>query len=114
MSTQPVQSNSGSGAASGAGNGNSSTTASSNSLSDQQTFITLLVAQLQNQDPLDPADGTQFLTQLAEINNVQQLESIHQDTDSIVQDLSASGTTQTGSSSGSGTGSAGNTNPATQ
>jgi len=100
MSTQPIQN--GPGATSGSGtNGTASSPNATNNLSDQQTFITLLVAQLQNQDPMDPADGTQFLTQLAEINNVQQLVAIHQDTDSIVQDLSNAATSQSTAGSGS-------------
>lgn len=36
--------------------------------SDQ--FLQLLVAQLQNQDPLDPVDNDQLLTQLATLNTV--------------------------------------------
>lgn len=109
MSTQPIQSNAGSGVSTN-GAGTSSSTGVDNSLSNQQTFITLLVAQLQNQDPMDPADGVQFLTQLAEINNVQQLVAIHQDTDSMVQELStpASGDNSgAAGSAGSGTAAAG-------
>ncbi len=35
-------------------------------------FLKLLMAQLQNQDPLAPTDGTQFVTQLAQFTQVQQ------------------------------------------
>ncbi|HXN30703.1 MAG TPA: FlgD immunoglobulin-like domain containing protein [Polyangiaceae bacterium] len=35
-------------------------------------FLKLLMAQLQNQDPLQPTDGTQFVTQLAQFTQVQQ------------------------------------------
>jgi flagellar basal-body rod modification protein FlgD len=35
-------------------------------------FLKLLMAQLQNQDPLQPTDGTQFVTQLAQFNQVEQ------------------------------------------
>lgn len=45
---------------------------------DQQTFLTLLVAQLKNQDPLNPQDGTQFVTQLAQFTSLEQLTSINQ------------------------------------
>jgi flagellar basal-body rod modification protein FlgD len=38
----------------------------------QDAFLKLLMAQLQNQDPLQPADGTQFVTQLAQFSQVQQ------------------------------------------
>jgi flagellar basal-body rod modification protein FlgD len=36
------------------------------------TFLTLLTTQLQNQDPLDPMDSTQFTQQLVEYSQVEQ------------------------------------------
>lgn len=39
---------------------------------DQQAFLKLLMAQLKNQDPLAPTDGTQFVTQLAQFSQVEQ------------------------------------------
>ena len=50
-----------------------STTSDSNSLASQQTFLQLLVAQLQNQDPTQPVEGTEFVTQLATFSNVEQI-----------------------------------------
>ena len=44
---------------------------------DSQTFMTLLVAQLKNQDPLAPQDGAQFVAQLAQFNSLEQLISIN-------------------------------------
>jgi flagellar basal-body rod modification protein FlgD len=41
-------------------------------LTDKSTFIQLLVAQLKNQNPLNPADGMQFVTQLAQFTNLEQ------------------------------------------
>lgn len=38
----------------------------------QDAFLKLLMAQLQNQDPLQPTDGTQFVTQLAQFSQVEQ------------------------------------------
>ena len=38
----------------------------------QDAFLKLLMAQLQNQDPLAPTDGTQFVTQLAQFTQVEQ------------------------------------------
>src|SRR5580692_13042972 len=88
-----------------AGAAGSSTAVSSASASkDQNMFLQLLVAQLQNQDPTQPMDSTTFVTQLAQF---QQLEStnnmatsvsgIQSDTDQLVTDLNpaaASSTTQ--------------------
>jgi flagellar basal-body rod modification protein FlgD len=39
-------------------------------------FLTLLVAQLKNQDPLAPQDGAQFIAQLAQFNSLDQLIGI--------------------------------------
>ncbi len=43
----------------------------------QQEFLQLLVAQLQNQDPVNPMDGAQFASQLAQFNSVEQLISVN-------------------------------------
>ncbi|VAW04118.1 Flagellar basal-body rod modification protein FlgD, partial [hydrothermal vent metagenome] len=40
---------------------------------DFQNFLTLLTAQLRNQDPLSPADSTEFVAQLASFSSVEQL-----------------------------------------
>jgi len=56
----------------------SATTATKNSAPDQETFLKLLVAQLKNQDPLAPQDGTQFVAQLAQFSSLDQLININQ------------------------------------
>jgi flagellar basal-body rod modification protein FlgD len=38
----------------------------------EQQFLQLLVAQLQNQDPLNPVDNSQFVSQLAQFSALQQ------------------------------------------
>ncbi len=45
-------------------------------LVDSQDFMTLLVAQLKAQDPLEPMDPSQFLTQLAQLQTVSELGAI--------------------------------------
>jgi flagellar basal-body rod modification protein FlgD len=55
----------------------------SNSLASQQTFLQLLVAQLQNQDPTQPVQGTEFVTQLATFTDVEQNLAVRQDVDAI-------------------------------
>jgi flagellar basal-body rod modification protein FlgD len=52
-------------------------------LGDPSTFLTLLVAQLQYQDPENPADGTAFVTQLATFAGVEQQAQMRSDLDSI-------------------------------
>ncbi len=39
-------------------------------------FITLMVAQVQNQDPLNPSDGTEYVSQLAQFAQVQSTENM--------------------------------------
>jgi len=38
----------------------------------KDAFMQLLVAQIRNQNPLDPADGVEFLTQLAQFSQLEQ------------------------------------------
>ena len=52
-------------------------------LASEQTFLKLLVAQMQNQDPTQPADGTQFVAQLAQFSSLEQQLQMRQDLDSI-------------------------------
>jgi len=47
-------------------------------------FMSLLVAQLKNQDPLSPQDGTAFVAQLAQFNSLDQLVNIRQSIDQLV------------------------------
>ncbi|MFV0575304.1 MAG: flagellar hook assembly protein FlgD [Vibrio sp.] len=42
----------------------------------QNEFLTLMVAQVQNQDPLNPADGTEYVSQLAQFSQVQSTENL--------------------------------------
>ena len=44
----------------------------------RQDFLTLLVAQLQNQDPLNPADPTEFTAQLAQFSQLEQLFNLNE------------------------------------
>ncbi|HLK49840.1 MAG TPA: flagellar hook capping FlgD N-terminal domain-containing protein [Bryobacteraceae bacterium] len=50
-------------------------------------FLQLLVAQIKNQDPLNPADGVQFLTQLAQFTQLEQSMTMSTDLAAIRQDL---------------------------
>ena len=56
-------------------------------LANEQTFLKLLVAQLQNQDPMQPQDGLQFVTQLAQFSSLEQNLQMRQDLDAILKTL---------------------------
>ena len=46
--------------------------ATSNNLVSEQAFLQLLITQLKNQDPTNPADPTQFVSQLASFSSLEQ------------------------------------------
>ncbi len=43
----------------------------------QDQFLQLLIAQLQNQDPLEPVNNQEFIQQLATLNSVQGLQDLN-------------------------------------
>jgi flagellar basal-body rod modification protein FlgD len=54
---------------------------------DQNMFLQLLVSELQNQDPLNPVQGTDFVTQLAQFQQLEQSINSGQDISAIRTDL---------------------------
>jgi hypothetical protein len=67
---------------------NSSSTGKSSPPSSQldaNAFITLLSAQLQAQDPLNPLDPSQMVNELTAMNTLQQTIQIRQDLDALLQ-----------------------------
>ena len=54
----------------------------------QDRFLTLLIAQLQNQDPLSPMDNAQITQQMAQISTVQGISTLN---DTMTQLLSVQG-----------------------
>lgn len=65
-------------------------------------FITLLIAQLKNQDPTSPMDPTQFVNQLVQFNSLEQLIGINQELQPPPPPAGGSGGTGNGSGNGSG------------
>src|SRR5689334_2555718 len=45
---------------------------------NKDEFLSLLVTQLQNQDPLDPTDQKEMLSQLAQFSSLEQMQTLNQ------------------------------------
>ena len=54
-----------------------STTAATDANASSDRFLKLLVAQMQNQDPLNPMDNAQVTSQMAQINTVNGIEKLN-------------------------------------
>jgi len=80
---------------------NSSNAAGSSDITSND-FLTLLVSELKNQDPTQPTDPNQYITQLAQVNSLQQLISINQGIGTLDTAISGTSSSSTGNS-GSGT-----------
>src|SRR5687767_3402018 len=45
---------------------------------DKSSFVTLLVSQLKNQDPLAPTDNQAFIAQLAQFSSLEEMQKLNQ------------------------------------
>ena len=64
---------------------------------DSTTFLQLLVAQLKYQDPMNPAQGTEFLAQTAQFTMVEKLTSLaQQSSDSLAAQRAVEATSMVG------------------
>jgi flagellar basal-body rod modification protein FlgD len=54
----------------------SSSSSSKNSVVDSDTFLTLLMAEMQNQDPLEPTSNTEWVSQYATFTQVEQMSEM--------------------------------------
>ena len=57
--------------------GSSQTAGGATNQLDRDAFLNLLITQLQNQDPLNPTDSTEFTAQLAQFSSLEQLGNVN-------------------------------------
>ena len=62
---------------SGSASNSSSAQSTNNQIMGKDDFMKMMIAQLQNQDPLNPMDGTQFASQLAQFSTLEQLQNLN-------------------------------------
>ena len=67
----------------------STTTTSSNSV-DYNTFLQLLVAEMKNQDPTNPMDTSQYMSQFAQLSTVEQAMQTNSKLDALLSSQSLS------------------------
>jgi len=65
----------------------SSSTSTSTLSADYDMFIQLLCAQLENQDPLDPTDATEFTNQLVQYANLEQQMATNDKLDEVLSSI---------------------------
>ena len=80
-------------ASAGTTSGTTDTTTNPLGAPTEATFLQLLVAQMQYQDPTQPQDPTAFVSELAQFSELNSVLGIQQNTDTIVQDMSSAGAT---------------------
>jgi flagellar basal-body rod modification protein FlgD len=76
----------------------SGTVSSSAATVSKDQFLKLFVAQLKNQDPVNPINNEQFITQLATFSSLEQLMSINQAVTKLAGLADGATASQTGSS----------------
>ncbi len=71
-------------------NSTSSTTKTSSNTVDYNTFLQLLIAEMKNQDPTNPMDTSQYMSQFAQLSSVEQAMQTNTKLDSLLSSQSLS------------------------
>lgn len=60
-----------------------------NEQSDKDMFLSLMLQQMQNQDPTEPMDNQQWLSQLAQYSSLEQMQNMNDTLGSLTSSLSS-------------------------
>ncbi len=82
--------------AAGTTTASATTTSSANQAASEDRFLKLLVAQLSNQDPMNPMDNAQMTSQMAQISTVSSIEKTNASLAGLAAQLAAMQTLQAG------------------
>ena len=69
-------------------------TEAASSTVDKDEFLTLLITQLQHQDPLEPMDNAEFVSQVTQFSSLEQLISIREAVESSAEYLAETSESQ--------------------
>ena len=75
----------------------SAKTKASGSQEAQDRFMTLLISQMKNQDPLNPMDNAQMTSQLAQLSTVTGIDKLNTTMESLISNMQSSQTYQASS-----------------
>ena len=73
-----------------ASSSNSSSSTTSSSSVDYNTFLQLLIAQMKNQDPTNPMDTSEYMSQFAKLSTVEQAMQTNSKLDALLSSQSLS------------------------
>ena len=73
-----------------ASSSNSSSSTTSSSSVDYNTFLQLMIAQMKNQDPTNPMDTSEYMSQFAQLSTVEQAMQTNSKLDALLSSQSLS------------------------
>jgi flagellar basal-body rod modification protein FlgD len=89
MSISSINTSTSSASSLAASTGTSASSSTTDTASMQDRFLKLLVAQINNQDPLSPMDNAQMTSQMAQINTVSGIQQVNQTLTSMAAQFTA-------------------------